>query len=178
MAIARGEVIRSIRALSNKADSQRTPLDINEVINEVIALVQHKLVSHRGSLRIEFAPILPMILADRVQIQQVIINLMINGIEAMEAVADRPRELLMRSCLDQANKVWISVKDSGVGIAAENTDRLFGAFVTSKSAGMGMGLSICRSIIQSHGGCIWIEPDLAQGAAVHFTLPFQQVDAS
>jgi PAS domain S-box-containing protein len=173
-----GEVIRSIRALSNKADSQRTLLDINEVINEVIALIQHELLSHRVSLRTELAPVLPTVLADRVQIQQVIINLVINGMEAMEAVTDRPRELVMRSCQDQANKVSISVKDTGVGIATENAERLFGAFVTSKSAGMGMGLSICRSIIQSHGGCIWIEPNLTQGAALHFTLPFQQVDPS
>jgi C4-dicarboxylate-specific signal transduction histidine kinase len=163
-----GEVIRSIRALSNKADSQRAPLDINVVINEVIALVQRELLSHRVSLRTELAPVLPEVLADRVQ----------NGIEAMDAVTDRPRELVIRSCQDEADQVSIAVKDSGVGIAAENADRLFGAFVTTKSNGMGMGLSICRSIIQAHGGCIWIEPNLTVGAAFHFTLPLHQVDAS
>ena len=172
-----GEVIRSIRALTNKAPSQRVPLDMNDVVNEVIALVQHELLSHRVSLRTELAPVLPAVLADRVQMQQVIINLVINSIEAMEAVTDRLRELVMRSCQDKGGKVSITVKDSGVGIDAENADRLFGAFVTSKSNGMGMGLSICRSIIQAHGGCIWIEPNLTEGAAFHFTVPLHQVDA-
>jgi signal transduction histidine kinase len=173
-----GEVIRSVRALSNEADSQRAPLDINDVINEVIALVQRELLSHRVSLRTELAPVLPVVLADRVQLQQVIINLVINGIEAMEAVTDRRRELVIRSDRDEADQVSISVKDSGVGISAENADRLFGAFVTTKSNGMGMGLSICRSIIQAHGGCIWVEPNLTEGAAFHFTLPLHQEDAS
>jgi signal transduction histidine kinase len=157
---------------------QKAPLDINDVINEVIALVQRELLSHRVSLRTELAPVLPVVLADRVQMQQVIINLVINGIEAMEAVTDRPRQLVIRSCQDEADQVSIAVKDSGVGIAAENADRLFGAFVTTKSNGMGMGLSICRSIIQAHGGCIWIEPNLTEGAAFRFTLPLHQVDAS
>jgi C4-dicarboxylate-specific signal transduction histidine kinase len=172
------EVIRHIRALTNKTEIQKAPLDINDVINEVIALVQRELLSHRVSLRTELAPVLPVVLADRVQMQQVIINLVINGIEAMEAVTDRPRELVIRSCQDEADQVSIAVKDSGVGIAAENADRLFGAFVTTKSNGMGMGLSICRSIIQAHGGRIWIDPNLAEGAAFHFTLPLHQADAS
>jgi signal transduction histidine kinase len=173
-----GEVIRSIRALSKKAASQRAPLDMNEVINEVIALVRRELLSHRVSLRTELASVLPLVLADRVQMQQVIINLVINSIEAMEAVTDRPRELVMRSCQDKAGNASITVKDSGVGIAAENADRLFGASVTSKSNGMGMGLSICRSIIQAHGGCIWTEPNVTEGAVFHFTVPLHQVDAS
>jgi C4-dicarboxylate-specific signal transduction histidine kinase len=173
-----GDVIRSIRALSNKADSQRAPLDINDIINEVIALVQRELLSHRVSLRTELASALPEVLADRVQMQQVIINLVINGIEAMEAITDRPRDLVIRSCQDEADQVSIVVKDSGVGISADNADRLFGAFVTTKSNGMGMGLSICRSIIQAHGGRIWVEPDLTEGAAFHFTLPLHQGGAS
>jgi PAS domain S-box-containing protein len=173
-----GEVIRSIRALSNKADSQRAPLDINDVINDVIALVQRELLSYRVSLRTELAPALPTVLADRVQLQQVIINLVINGIEAMEAVTDRPRELVIRSCQDEADQVSIAVRDRGVGIPAENADRLFGAFVTTKSNGMGMGLSICRSIIQAHGGRIWVVSNLTEGAAFHFTLPSHHEDAS
>jgi PAS domain S-box-containing protein len=171
-----GEVIRSVRALSNKADPQRAPLDINDVINEVIGLVRRELVSHRVSLRTELMPFLPMVLANRVQLQQVIINLVINGIEAMEAVMDRPRELAIRSCRDEGDQVSISVTDSGVGISAENAERLFGAFVTTKSEGMGMGLSICRSIIQAHGGSIWVEPNLTEGAVFHFTLPLHQVN--
>jgi PAS domain S-box-containing protein len=172
------EVIRHVRALTNKTDTQKAPLDINDVVNEVIPLVQRELLSQRVSLRTELAPALPVVLADRVQLQQVILNLVMNGIEAMEAVTDRPRKLVIRSYRGEADQVSIAVKDSGVGIAAENADRLFGAFVTTKSNGMGMGLSICRSIIQAHGGCIWIEPNLTEGAAFHFTLPLHQVDAS
>jgi C4-dicarboxylate-specific signal transduction histidine kinase len=172
------EVVRSVRALSNKADSERAPLDINEVINEAITLVQRELLSHRVWLRTELAPVLPMVLANRVQLQQVIINLVTNGIEAMDAVTDRPRELMIRSRRDESDQVSISVTDSGVGISAEHADRLFGPFVTTKSDGMGMGLSICRSIIQAHGGCIWVEPNLIEGAAFHFTLPLHQEDTS
>jgi C4-dicarboxylate-specific signal transduction histidine kinase len=172
-----GEVIRSIRALSNKADSQRVPLDINDVINEVIALVRRELLSRRVSLRIELAPALPVVLADRVQIQQVIINLVMNGIEAMQPVAGRPRELLIQSYQDEAHQVQVTVKDCGVGISPETADRLFKAFFTTKSSGMGMGLSICRSIITAHGGRLWAEPNLPQGATFHFTLPSHQEDA-
>jgi len=118
------------------------------------------------------------LLADRVQMQQVMINLAINAIEAIGAVTDRPRELVIRSCQDETDQVSIAVQDSSVGIAAENADRLFDAFVTSKSNGMGMGLSICRSIIQAHGGRMWIEPNLTGGAALHFTPPLYKVGAS
>ena len=172
------EVVRSIRDLSRKAVSQKAPFDINDVINEVIALVQHELSRHRVSLRTELAPVPPVVLADRVQIQQVIINLVINGIQAMEPVTDRRRKLEIRACLGEADQVSVTVKDSGVGIAAENADRLFRPFVTTKSNGMGMGLSICRSIIEAHGGCIWIEPNVIEGAAFRFTLPLHQMDAS
>jgi PAS domain S-box-containing protein len=173
-----GEVIRSIRALSNKADSQREPLDVNEVIYEVIALVQRELLSHRVSLRTELAPALPAVLAARGQLQQVILNLLTNGIEAMEAVTNRQRELVIRSRRDKADQVSISVQDSGVGISAAAADRLFGAFVTTKTNGMGMGLAICRSIIEAHGGRIWVEPNLTEGAAFHFTLPLHREHAS
>jgi signal transduction histidine kinase len=169
-----GEVIRRVRALSKKADTQKVPLDINDVVNEVIALVQRELFSHRVSPRMELAPALPVVLADRVQLQQVIINLVINGIEAMQAVTDRPRELVLRSHQDDAHRVLVTVTDCGVGISSENADRLFDAFFTTKSAGMGMGLSVCRSIIEAHGGRLWAEPNLPQGATFHFTLPSRQ----
>jgi PAS domain S-box-containing protein len=172
-----GEVIRRVRALLNKADTQKMPLDINDVVSDVIALMQRELLSHRMSPRLELAPALPAVLADRVQLQQVIINLVINGIEAMQAVTDRPRELVLRSHQDGAHQVLVSVKDCGVGISSENADRLFDAFFTTKSAGMGMGLSICRSIIEAHGGRLWAEPNLPQGATFHFTLPSHQEDA-
>jgi signal transduction histidine kinase len=171
-----GEVIRRVRGLLNKTESQKAPLRINDVVNDVTALVQRELFSHRVLLQMELAPALPVILADRIQLQQVIINLVINGIEAMQAVTDRPRELVLRSHQD-AHQVLVSVKDCGVGISSKNADRLFNAFFTTKSSGMGMGLSICRSIIEAHGGRLWAEPNLPQGATFHFTLPSHQEDA-
>jgi signal transduction histidine kinase len=173
-----GEVIRRVRALANKADIRKVPLDINEVVNEVIALVRREVFDHRVSLRMELASALPMVVVDRIQLQQVIINLVINGIEAMQPVTDRPRELTIQSRRDKAHQVLVTVKDCGVGISAENADQLFSAFFTTKPSGMGMGLSIGRSIIEAHGGRLWTEPNLPQGAAFHFTLPLPQEDSS
>ena len=170
-AIRAGEVIRRVRALANKSDVEKAPLDINDVVKEVIALVQGELVSHRVSLRMEFANALPVVPADRVELQQVVINLVMNGIEAMQSVADRPRELLIRSLQDETQQVLVSVTDCGVGISAENADRLFNAFFTTKTNGMGMGLSICRSIIEAHGGRLWASANLPHGATFQFTLP-------
>jgi PAS domain S-box-containing protein len=172
------EIIQRVRALATKASSQREPLDINNVINEVIALVQHELVSHRVLLRTELAPALPLILADRVQLQQVIINLVMNGIEAMQTVTERPRELMIRSQLDEARQVLVTVEDCGVGISTENAGRLFNAFFTTKSSGIGMGLSICRSIIEAHGGQISAANNAGVGATFQFTLPSDQADTA
>jgi len=172
------DVIRRVRALANKADIEKVPLDINDVARETIALVQRELMSHRVSLRMELAPAPPMILGDRVQLQQVIINLVMNGIEAMQSVTDRPRELVIRSRQDETQQVLVSVTDCGVGISAENADRLFNAFFTTKSSGMGMGLSICRSIIEAHGGRLSVSGNEGPGATFQFVLPFHQEDAS
>jgi PAS domain S-box-containing protein len=172
-----GEVIRHIRALSKKADTQKAPLDINDVINEVITLVQRELNSHTVLLQMELAPSLGLVLADRVQMQQVIINLVMNGIDAMQPVTDRPRELVIQSQQVEAYQVQVAVKDCGTGISAENADRLFNPFFTTKSSGMGMGLSICRSIIAAHGGRLWAAPNLPHGATFHLTLPLHQEDA-
>jgi signal transduction histidine kinase len=172
------EVIRRVRALVNKTDIEKAPLDLNDVVREVIPLVQRELISHLVSLRTELAPALPMILGDRIQLQQVIINLVMNGIEAMQSVTDRPRELVIRSRQDEARQVLVSVTDCGVGISAENADRLFSAFFTTKSGGMGMGLSICRSIVEAHGGRLSASGNVGPGATFQFVLPLHQEDTS
>jgi C4-dicarboxylate-specific signal transduction histidine kinase len=175
--IRASEVIRRIRAVAKKTDIEKVSLDLNSVVKEVIALVERELSSHSVSLRKELAPTLLLILGDRVQLQQVIINLVMNGIEAMESVMDRPRELLIRSGQDETRRVLVSVTDRGVGISAENAKRLFNAFFTTKSNGMGMGLSICRSIIEAHGGRLSVSGNEGPGATFQFVLPLYQEDA-
>src|ERR1700682_1691336 len=123
-----GEVIQRVRGLVNKTPGQKAPLHLNEVVDEVITLVQHELFSHRVLLRLELAPALPLVLADRLQLQQVILNLVVNGIEAMQAVTDRPRELVIQTHQDETRQILLTVKDCGIGIAADNADRLFDAF--------------------------------------------------
>jgi C4-dicarboxylate-specific signal transduction histidine kinase len=173
-----GEVIQRIRGLLRRSDTQKAPLDINDLISDGIALVQRELLSHQVSLRTELAPTLPVVLADRVQLQQVIINLVINGIEAMQAITDRSRELVIRTHQNEANQVLVMVKDCGVGISAENADRLFNAFFSTKASGMGMGLSICRSIIEEHGGRLSAANNAGPGATFQFTLPLNEEDSS
>jgi PAS domain S-box-containing protein len=172
------EVIRRVRALAKKTSIEKVALDLNEVIREVTVLVQRELISHAVSLRMEVAPTLPMILGDRVQLQQVIINLVMNGIEALQSVTDRPRELMIRSRQDETQRVLVSVTDCGAGISAEDADRLFDAFFTTKAGGMGMGLSICRSIIEAHGGRLWATANVPHGATFQFTLPVNADTAS
>jgi PAS domain S-box-containing protein len=172
------EVIRRVRALANKADVEKVSLDINTVVGEVIGLVQRELDSHRVSLRTDLAPALPVILADRVQLQQVIINLMMNAIEAMQPVTDRSCELVIRSGHEETNQIFVSVMDCGIGISAENANQLFGAFFTTKSDGLGMGLSICRSIVEAHGGRLSARCNDGPGATFQFTLPSHQENAS
>ncbi|WMT71322.1 AAA family ATPase [Bradyrhizobium sp. Ash2021] len=172
------EVIRRVRALAKKTEIDKIPLDVNDVVREVVALVQRELTSNRVLLRMELAPALPPILGDRVQLQQVMINLVMNGIEAMQSVTDRPRELVIQSRRDEERRVLVSVTDSGVGIATEDVDRLFNPFFTTKSSGMGMGLSICRSIVEGHGGRLWATANIPHGATFQFTLPVNADHAS
>jgi PAS domain S-box-containing protein len=176
--IRASEVVRRVRALANKADIEKVPLDVNDVVREVIVLVQRELSNHRVSLRTELAPALPTVLGDRVQLQQVIINLVMNGIEAMQPVTDRLRELVIRSGQDDTRHVRVSVTDCGIGISTENANRLFNAFFTTKSSGLGMGLSICRSIVEAHGGRMSTCPNEGPGATFQFILPSHQEDTS
>ncbi len=172
------EVIRRVRALAKKSDIEKVPLDVNDVVREAIVLVKRELSSQLISLRAELAPSLPMILGDRVQLQQVIINLVMNGIEAMQPITDRQRELVIRSGQDEKRRVHVSVTDCGVGISAEIANRLFNAFFTTKSSGMGMGLSICRSIVEAHNGRLSASPNEGPGATFQFILPSQLEEAS
>ncbi|MEA2940313.1 MAG: hypothetical protein QOD09_842 [Bradyrhizobium sp.] len=171
------DVVRRVRALVNKTDVEKVALDVNNVVREAIALVQRELSDHGVSLRTEFVPALPIIMGDRVQLQQVIINLVMNGIEAMQPITERARELVVRSDRDATQYVRVSVTDCGVGISADNANRLFNAFFTTKSSGLGMGLSICRSIVEAHGGRLSACPNEGPGATFQFILPPHQEDA-
>ena len=173
-----GEVIRHVRALANKTDLEKVPLDVNDVVREVIPLVQRELTSHQVLLRTELAPALPVVFGNRVQLQQVIINLVMNGIEAMESVTDRPRELAIRSHQVDRGQLLVSVMDRGVGISPEDADRLFNAFFTTKPDGMGIGLSICRSIVEAHGGRLSASSNQGPGATFQFVLPLHREEAS
>ncbi len=153
------EVIQRIRALAKRTEPQMVSLGINDVIREATLLVQREVLSHGVSLRTELASALPPVLGDRVQLQQVIINLLINGVEAMALITDRPREILIRSELDEAGQVLVAVLDSGIGIDSQTAEQPFSAFFTTKPSGMGMGLSISRSIIRAHGGRLWGSPN-------------------
>ena len=165
------EVIHSIRALSKKTDAEKVPLDINDVVREASRLVQREAITHGASLRLELAPELPSILGDRVQLQQVIINLVINAIQAMASVTDRPRTLLIRSQQSEDGRVLVAVRDSGTGIEAKSVNKLFKAFFTTKPSGMGMGLSICRTIIEAHSGQVSAANNSGPGATFQLILP-------
>jgi C4-dicarboxylate-specific signal transduction histidine kinase len=172
------DVIQRIRALAKKSEPQIVALDINDVIREAVSLEQREMLSQRVSLRTELASALPPVLGDRVQLQQVVINLVMNAAEAMAPVTDRPRDILIRSQRDDANEVVVAVRDSGMGIDSENADRLFNAFFTTKPSGMGMGLSISRSIIVAHGGRLWASPNADHGATFQFTVPINSQGVS
>ena len=169
-----GEVIKRIRALVKKTESERAWLDINEVIHEVIGLTHSEILRNRVVLRTDLADGLPAVLGDRIQLQQMILNLVINAIEAMSTVEDLSRELLVTSHRDESDGVVVAVCDSGIGLHPQDIDRLFDAFYTTKPHGLGMGLSIGRSIIDAHGGRLWATANNGHGATFHFTLPTVQ----
>jgi PAS domain S-box-containing protein len=173
-----GDVISRMRALVRKAPPRNDQLDINEVIREVIALTRSELHRTGTLLQTQLAHGLPLVPGDRVQLQQVMLNLILNAVEAMSGSDEGSRELLISTEADGANGVRIAVRDWGPGLEPESLDRLFDAFYTTKPDGMGMGLSICRSIIEAHGGRVWATTNVPQGAAFQFTLPHQGQTAS
>jgi PAS domain S-box-containing protein len=172
-----GDIIDRIRALIKKAPPRKEGLEINEAILEVIALTRGEVLQNSVSVRTQLAEGLPLIQADRVQLQQVILNLIVNAVEAMSDASEGARELLISTSGDASNGVLVSLRDSGPGLDPANLERLFDAFYTTKSSGLGMGLSICHSIIEAHGGRIWAGANEPRGAAFHFTLPLEQDEA-
>jgi PAS domain S-box-containing protein len=169
-----GEVIDRIRALVKKVPPRRDRLDINEAIREVIALTQTEVQQNRVRLQTRLADDLPLVPADRVQLQQVIMNLLVNAIEAMSSVDDRSRELTIASGKEGANAVFVEVQDTGPGIDPADLDRLFQSFYTTKPDGIGMGLAISRSIVEAHGGRLSAAPNQPCGAAFRFALPVEE----
>ena len=171
-----GEIISRVRQLFKKGTSQRQLVDLNEIIREMIVLLRGETTRYNIFVRTDLAADLPQVMADRVQLQQVLMNLMINGIEAMKD-AEGTRELAIRSQRTENEEVVVSVSDSGVGLPPQQTEQIFNAFFTTKAHGTGMGLRISHSIIESHDGRLWAADNSPRGASFHFTLP-TKIEAS
>ncbi|HLG82635.1 MAG TPA: ATP-binding protein [Bradyrhizobium sp.] len=171
------EVIDRIRGLIKKAPPQRESLQINRTVLEVTALTRGEVLKSRVKVRTRLDERLPVVQADRVQLQQVLLNLIINAIEAMRGVAEASRELLIATARTDEGGIMVSLHDTGPGLDPKQVDRLFEAFFTTKAEGMGMGLAICRSIIEAHGGRLWATANEPRGAVFQFTLPLEPVDA-
>ena len=168
------DIIARIHSLMSKTVSQRTLVDINALIRDVLDLTQGELRKHEVAAHVELTASMPMILGDQVQLQQVILNLVLNSIEAMMAVQNRPRALRVTSVLNGADELQVSLHDTGVGLDPSSADRIFDAFFTTKPSGTGMGLSICRSIVEAHGGRICALSGIPHGAIFQFSLPTHQ----
>ena len=165
------QVIGSVRGMFQKEGRPREHLAVNDIIGEILVLVQGEVRRHRVTVRSDFGFGLPTIDGDRVQLQQVFLNLVLNAIESMTGVAPRERVLTVGSRVGESETVEITIEDSGVGVAPTDAERIFDAFYTTKSEGIGMGLFICRSIIESHGGRLWVSPRAPHGSIFHVTLP-------
>jgi C4-dicarboxylate-specific signal transduction histidine kinase len=164
------EVIVRIRSLISKATPEKARVDINKVIEETAALAEGQASRNNVSLILELSPDLPPVFSDGIQLQQVILNLVINGIEAMTSVNNRPRRMIIRSLQEETSQLRVSVEDFGVGVSPEVMNKLFEPFFTTRSQGIGMGLPISRSIIEAHGGKLWAESN-GTGSIFQFTLP-------
>jgi C4-dicarboxylate-specific signal transduction histidine kinase len=165
------EVLRRVRALGKNAPPERKPLDISDAIGEVLALTQQALRRYEVTLRTELAPNLPLVQADRIQVQQVVLNLVMNAIEAMRETNHYPRLLRLKSESDEHGNVIVTVADNGAGFDAAHLEHIFDAFFTTKAEGMGMGLSICKSIVHAHGGRLSAAAGAPHGAVFCFSLP-------
>jgi signal transduction histidine kinase len=170
------DVIKRLRALFSKSKATTESLDLNEATREVLALSLGDLHRNRVILEAKLASALPPVTGDRVQLQQVILNLLQNASDAMSSVDDRPRRVLIGTEHDDSNHVRVTVQDSGVGFPPQDADRLFDAFYTTKDNGMGIGLSVSRSIVEKHHGRLWAVPNDGPGATVSFSIPCRPVD--
>ena len=164
-------VVGRVHALMQKAPTRTDSVNVNEAVNEVLELTHGEALKHGVSVRTQLADGLPLIQGDRVQLQQVVLNLVLNAVQAMGGVADRTREVLIATSQTEPNEVCLGVRDTGPGLSAETLPRLFEPFYTTKPGGMGMGLAICRSIIEAHGGRLWASGHEPRGALVQFTIP-------
>jgi PAS domain S-box-containing protein len=173
-----GEVIARIRALTRRQAPRMELLDVNRKVREVLALAEHELKTHDIVLRAELDPTLPSVAGDRVQLQQVLLNLIVNAIEAMSGVHDRPRELTIVTAAKEPGAVVVEVRDSGPGLDEEGAERVFEPFYTTKAQGIGIGLSISRSIVEAHGGRVWAASNQPHGAVFRFSLPVAQEGAA
>ena len=171
------DVIARIRSLLKKGETDRMRLDVNRVIQEMVELTRGEVLQRQVSLKTELSVNLPLITADRVQLQQVLLNLIINAAEAMSTNKDQLRLLLIRTERMEPPAVRVTVEDTGVGIDSQQVERLFDAFYTTKPNGLGMGLSICRSIVEAHGGRLWATANHGPGATFQFTLPTENGEA-
>jgi signal transduction histidine kinase len=167
------DVIARIRALLKKGEPARIRLDINQVIQEIIKLARGEMLQRKVTLQTELTAGLPLISADRVQLQQVLLNLITNALDALSAAKDRPRLLRLRTDKPDSRTVRVAVEDTGVGVDPLQAERLFEAFFTTKPNGLGMGLSISRSIVEAHGGRLWATPNDGPGVTFQFTLPVE-----
>jgi C4-dicarboxylate-specific signal transduction histidine kinase len=165
------EIIAQVRALTRGSPQQQEWLAINDIILATLSLIDSEILQNHVSLRTELADDVPRVQGDRVQLQQVILNLILNALEAMSLLAEGPRLLIVSSARFDGTGALVTVRDTGAGLAAESLDRIFNAFYTSKPDGMGMGLAISRSIVEAHGGYIWATANAPRGAAFQFSLP-------
>jgi len=165
------QIITNVRAILERDSRETQSLNINAIIREILALVNIEIARHRVTVQTELPADLPEVIADRTQLQQVFLHLIVNAIDAMNTVADRERLLAVHSAVTESGAVSITVEDSGTGINAHDADRIFDALYTTKSDGTGMGLPICRSIIESYGGRLWATPGAPYGSVFHIVLP-------